>query len=55
MDHIDLPFQALTQRTRKEFKLHEERRYASCDKKGNAQRKQRLNAQRERDLEDADY
>lgn len=55
MEHIDLPFQALVTKTKKEFKLHEERKYASCDKRGNAQRKQRLNAQRERDLEDADY
>jgi hypothetical protein len=55
MDHINLPYAALVTKTKKEFKLHEERRYASCDKKGNAQRKQRLNAQRERDLENADY
>jgi len=55
MEHLDLPSQALVTRARKEFNLHEERRYNSCDKRGNAQRKQRVNAQLEREVEMSDF
>jgi hypothetical protein len=47
---INLPHQALVTRARKEFKLHEERRYKPSDKSG-AKRKHRINELRESDEE----
>ena len=45
-----LPYEALVTRTRKEFKLHEERRYKPSDKSG-AKRKLKLERLRENDAE----
>ena len=49
----NLPYEALITRTRKEFKLHEERRYKPSDKSG-VKRKLKLERLREND-EGYDY
>lgn len=47
-----LPYEALVTRTRKEFKLHEERRYKPSDKSGV---KRKLKLERLREREGFDY